>query len=229
MSNLKLFDDADLEQAPTTVSRIEAANREGQQALRGLSYLPCYITTYEEAELLRRIDAEPWSNELERRVQHYGYKYDYKSRRIDDSMRVGDLPPWLLELANRLCTKELFTTLPDQVIVNEYLPGQGIFTHIDCEPCFGETIASLTLGSGCVMDFAHRSTGERIPMYLESRSLVVLREDARYVWRHAIAKRQTDHFAGEIFRRSRRVSLTFRTIRHEGPVRQTRSAPSNWR
>jgi len=28
-------------------------------------------------------------------VQHYGYRYDYKARTIDHSMRLGELPQWV--------------------------------------------------------------------------------------------------------------------------------------
>ena len=39
---------------------------------------------------------------------------------------------------------------PDQVTVNEYLPGQGIAPHVDTHSAFEDGIASLSLGSSCV-------------------------------------------------------------------------------
>jgi hypothetical protein len=36
--------------------------------------------------LLAEIDHNPWLRDLSRRVQHYGYRYDYKARGIDLSM-----------------------------------------------------------------------------------------------------------------------------------------------
>ena len=44
---------------------------------------------------------------------------------------------------------------PDQVTVNEYLPGQGIAAHVDTHEAFGHTLLSLSLVSGVVMDFRH--------------------------------------------------------------------------
>lgn len=44
---------------------------------------------------------------------------------------------------------------PDQVTVNEYLPGQGIASHVDTHEAFGPTLLSLSLVSGVVMDFRH--------------------------------------------------------------------------
>ena len=58
----------------------------------GLQYIPGFIDEPYEAELLAAIDAQPWLGDLKRRVQHYGYRYDYKNRRVDPSMVLGPLP-----------------------------------------------------------------------------------------------------------------------------------------
>jgi len=47
---------------------------------------------------------------------------------------------------------------------------------------------------------------------LEPRSLIVLKGEARYEWAHGIAKRKSDNWQGQVFKRTRRVSLTFRTV-----------------
>ena len=39
--------------------------------------------------------------------------------------------------------------------VNEYLPGQGIASHVDSHDAFSTAIFSLSLASGVVMDFRH--------------------------------------------------------------------------
>lgn len=178
----------------------------------GLSYLPDFIDEQTEAALIRTIDAQPWITELKRRVQHYGWRYDYKARAVTPESYLGSLPKWLLPYCDRLHNEGLFPQLPDQVIINEYQPGQGIAPHIDCVPCFAETIASLSLDSTCVMDFTHAKTQEAIPILLEPRSLTVLSGDARYRWQHAIPHRKTDRHNGQIFPRGRRLSLTFRKV-----------------
>lgn len=58
-----------------------------------------------------------------------------------------------MSIASRLYEDTLMEVLPDQVIVNEYQPGQGIANHIDCISCFSGTVISLSLGSSCIMDF----------------------------------------------------------------------------
>lgn len=181
-------------------------------AIPGLSYLPGYIDAQQEAELIRIIDTQPWITKLKRRVQHYGWQYDYKARGVAPESRLGPLPDWLARLAERLQSEGLFPQTPDQVIVNEYQPGQGIAPHIDCVPCFTNTIASLSLGSPCVMEFTHSETKAKIPLLLEPRSLVVLSGDARYRWQHAIPHRKTDRHGGQVFERGRRLSLTFRRV-----------------
>lgn len=181
-------------------------------AIPGLAYVSEYITPDEEAGLIRTIDAQPWITELKRRVQHYGYRYDYKARSVTPESYLGPLPEWLSSYADQLRADGFIPEPPDQVIVNEYQPDQGIAPHIDCVPCFTDTIVSLSLGSSCVMEFTNVETQEKIPVLLELRSLVTLSGDARYRWQHAIPHRKTDRYHGTIIPRSRRLSLTFRKV-----------------
>lgn len=180
------------------------------KAISGLQYISSYLSQDQHGSLLDEIDQSSWLSELKRRVQHYGFKYDYKARRIDLSMKIGELPTWALEIASDLHHKGYFREIPDQLIVNEYLPGQGIAPHIDCTPCFEDTIGSISLGSSCVMDFTHPIRKEKIPLLLEPCSLVILQGDSRYFWTHGIAPRKADVYEGKPILRQRRVSLTFR-------------------
>jgi alkylated DNA repair dioxygenase AlkB len=190
----------------------DESSTNAQPVVSGLSYIPDFIDSAAESHLIRTIDAQPWITELKRRVQHYGWRYDYKARSVTNDLRIGALPDWLQTYSVRLQQAGFFPETPDQVIVNEYQPGQGISAHIDCVPCFTDTIASLSLGSPCMMDFSHSKTGEKCSLLLEPRSLLVLTGDARYVWKHAIAGRKTDRYNSQIIQRNRRVSLTFRRV-----------------
>ena len=71
-------------------------------AVGGLKYVAGFVAGPDEASLLAAVDAEPWLADLKRRVQHYGYRYDYKARKVDPSMHLGTLPdrrsPWRLGL-----------------------------------------------------------------------------------------------------------------------------------
>ena len=78
-------------------------------------------------------------------MQHYGWLYDYQKRTITPDMVLGPLPDWVADLARRLYVEtKLFDRAPDQAIVNEYRPGQGIALHADRQ-CFGATVATVSL------------------------------------------------------------------------------------
>ena len=171
-----------------------------------------FVSELKAERLLEAIDASDWRADLKRRVQHYGWRYDYRKRHITADMRLGPLPDWLAELADRVGRDGGFGVAPDQVIVNEYLPGAGISAHVDCEPCFGPVIASLTLGGSAEMVFRKRSTGERLSVILEPANLLILSDEARYDWTHEIPARKSDVVEGARQTRTRRVSLTFRTV-----------------
>ena len=181
-------------------------------SIDGLSYIPDFINRDEEQTLIAMIDQQSWLTDLKRRVQHYGYKYDYKARTVTHDAYIGALPNWVVPIAKRLQEQNIFKTIPDQAIVNEYEPGQGISAHVDCVPCFGDVIASLTLGSGATMQFQNTKDKHREELYLQERSLVVLSSVARYEWTHAIPARKSDNIDGFKTTRNRRLSLTFRTI-----------------
>lgn len=179
-----------------------------ESQIQGLQYIPNFISEDEETKLVQTINQQEWLTDLKRRVQHYGWKYDYTARRVTEDLRIGELPNWLMKYSEKL--QEIFGQTPDQIIINEYEPGQGISTHVDCVPCFGEVIASLSLGSACVMDFTNDKQKESL--WLEPRSLIVLKDDARYEWKHSIPARKSDKQQSVKIPRGRRLSLTFRTV-----------------
>ena len=106
----------------------------------GLAYIPNYVSSECEEKLLKLIDIQQWNLDLKCRTQHYGYKYDYRARSVDATYYLGEIPYWVYELCNKLYEDAIFIQKPDQVIINEYLPGQGIVLHVDCVPCFGDAI-----------------------------------------------------------------------------------------
>jgi len=194
----------------------------------GLVYAADFLSGEEAKRIVASIDSSVWSEDLRRRVQHYGYKYDYKARSISESMRAAPLPPWAVSLGNRLVKRGLFEVVPDQVIVNEYLPGQGIAPHIDCVPCFGDTVASVSFLAPCVMVFSKVSGGEAVDIDLASGSVVLLSGECRYDWRHGIAARSQDRVAGAVRPRMRRLSATFRTVVLKQDRRPANRQVRNW-
>jgi alkylated DNA repair dioxygenase AlkB len=177
----------------------------------GLLYLPDYITAEEEARLVAEIEAAGWHNVgMRRLVRQFGYHYSFSRR----SMAPGDfreaLPAWAAAIAQRLHHEQLLPAVPNQLLANRYLPGEGISSHVDA-PEFNE-IAALSLLSACVMEFQHLKTGEKQKIWLDPRSLLVLTAAARWDWQHAIPYRKRDRHAGREQIREPRISLTFRVF-----------------
>lgn len=180
----------------------------------GLNLVPNFISDEEETELLASIDKAPWQTDLQRRVQHYGWRYDYSARRVDPSAYIGSLPKWMSPIVDRIDRLGHFPRRPQQAIVNEYVPGQGIAPHVDCIPCFGPVIASLSMSGDCEMQFDKGKSGPKVALHLPRKSFLILTGPARYDWRHAIQARKSDPAPlnkGRI-QRERRISLTFRTL-----------------
>ena len=209
-----------LKAPPTSaISDSSALSGELVEAIPGLRLIRDFLSEAEETEIIAKIDRSDWSTELQRRVQHYGWRYDYKSRQVDPSMRIGPLPDWANRLAQRLVDSGYLPVLPDQVIVNEYCRDQGISRHIDSESSFADGVAMVSLLETWEMDF-RRPHGERkVSLKLERRSATVLTGEARYGWTHEIPKRKTEPGAlkpgnkkRSRIRRVRRVSLTFRKM-----------------
>ena len=181
----------------------------------GLHYLPNWLSEAAQRAVLASVDAAPWSAELRRRVQHYGHRYDYGRRSVASERAATPIPPWAAELAGRLHAEGYTGEPADQVIVNEYEPGQGISAHVDCVPCFGPAVAAISLGSSCVMDFIAPGGTARVGVRLEPGSLSVMTGPSRYTWKHAIVARKSDPGPFGRVHRGRRVSVTFRTVVRE--------------
>lgn len=180
----------------------------------GLMYIPDYISTQQQVGVIRSIDTKDWSrvsqSENSRRVQHYGYNYSYERGVANKLTVAAPFLPWAKNLAAKIVRDKLMQVLPDQLIINEYEPGQGIAAHIDAEDLFNDTIVCVSMGSTCVMDFIHSETAEKIALLLQPKSAFVISGDARHKWKHGIAARKTDKIDGQTIQRSRRISLTFR-------------------
>ena len=189
------------------------------EGVPGSRYYPAFLAADGQARAMDRIDRAPWRHDLERRVQHYGWRYDYRAKMVAPDMRLGPLPPWLEEIARKLRDEtRLFDRVPNQAIVNEYEPGQGIAMHVDRQ-CFGPAVATISLGDAWDMDLrpVGGGAGETTHVRLAPGSALILTGEARYRWLHGIARRRRERAANGWRERRRRVSLTFRTVEMDGP------------
>lgn len=87
-----------------------------------------------------------------RSVKHYGYEFLYGSNSVDPEHPLpGGLPAICTTLLERILEAGLVAHPPDQLTVNQYLPGSGIPPHVDTHSAFEDGIISITLGSHTVM------------------------------------------------------------------------------
>ena len=185
-----------------------------QTDVPGLTYMRDFLSERDEKDIVLMIDQCDWHSDLKRRVQHYGWRYDYKARQIDLSMRLGSLPEWADNIARRLVSEGFLPLLPDQVIVNEYNGKQGISKHSDSEN-FADGIATISLLESWEMVFREKGTKNVVPQMLHRRSVAIMQGDARYRWTHEIPNRmyKTRRIKGsQQEKRGRRISLTFRKV-----------------
>ena len=136
---------------------------------------------------------------------------------IVDDETIDPIPDLVKKLMNEWYENQVINYLPDQVTVNLYEKGQGIPMHIDTHSCCENEIISLSLGSSIVMDFERIKSpaGQISSVLLKRRSLLILRDEARYCWKHGIACRKFDPHLNTsnqlVFtERSTRVSFTLR-------------------
>ena len=173
----------------------------------GLCIFDNFLTVEEQANCVWRVDAanDQWRHDLSRRVQHYGWWYDYKAHAITPDMNIGALPECLAKLAHKLNQETgLFERVPEQVIVNEYLPGQGIAMHTD-HAGFGPIVCTISLLNDWEMDFS-RDGKHKLPALLKRGSCVLLTGNARFRWSHGIAPRKTETLGLGKRGRNRRLS-----------------------
>jgi alkylated DNA repair protein alkB family protein 8 len=121
------------------------------------------------------------------------------------------MPPLIYKLSQNLMEKEIVSIQPDQVIINEYAPGEGLRPHKD-RNYFENQICGVTLGSGCIMRFIKIAGGDVVDVEVPRRSAYVMQDDARYKWHHSIPSRKKDTVDGSVKHRERRLSITYRKV-----------------
>ncbi|XP_063225680.1 alpha-ketoglutarate-dependent dioxygenase alkB homolog 6 isoform X1 [Bacillus rossius redtenbacheri] len=195
-------------------------------------YIPEFITTEEEKSILEHVNSAPkpkWTQLSNRRLQNWGGVPHPKG------MIPEKIPEWLMQYTQRIGLLGLFeeNKCPNHVLVNEYMPGQGIMPHTD-GPVFYPTITTISCGSHTVLDFYHPRSEQSdtmgpklLSLLLEQRSLLVVRDDMYHDYMHAIAEVSRDVVTGDeanlelcgcryeqeqCLERGTRVSLTIRLV-----------------
>ncbi|PXF49367.1 Alpha-ketoglutarate-dependent dioxygenase alkB-like [Gracilariopsis chorda] len=192
------------------------------ETLPGMQYYAHFVTAAQQQHLLHHINSHPaaWKRLNNRTLQNWGGLPHIKG------MLQTPLPPFLLPLVTQLTDARVFATPPNHVLINRYLPGQGIHPHVD-GPAYKPVAAIISLQAPILMHFYHTTqhgaVGQRAAsMLLHPRSLLVLSQHVYHHMFHAIAETTVDHIDQLVLNatpdqiattipRQERTSLTVRT------------------
>lgn len=179
----------------------------------GLFLYPDFIDEIKEKALMQEIDSQVWVVDYMRRLQYYGFRNELDAP-YDLIPFPIPIPKQIYLLSQEIVERNLLQLQPDQVIINEYQPGEGIKPHKD-RNYFENQICGVNLGSGCIMKFIRGKNLEIVDVEIPRRSLYVMQDDARKKWSHGIPQRKKDNVDGNIQHRARRVSITYRKVKPE--------------
>nr|XP_036225655.1 alpha-ketoglutarate-dependent dioxygenase alkB homolog 6 isoform X5 [Bactrocera oleae] len=194
-------------------------------------YIPNFITSEEEKRILSQISRTPkpkWTQLLNRRLINYG------GVPHPNGMLAEEIPEWLQVYMGKINNLNFFQSQKaNHVLVNEYLPGQGIMPHTD-GPLFHPIISTITCGSYTKNDNdteplqrEYLTREINFKMLLEPRSLLILKDELYNNYLHGIDEVKQDvlcdkicnyencervHKVGSILKRGIRISLTIRHV-----------------
>ena len=139
---------------------------------------------------------QPWRNLRNRKLQCWGNFPIH-----EDNMKVEDistpLPSWIDVLIDGLVAAGVFSEdmRPDNVLINQYQPNEGILHHTD-GPAYYDRVAILSLGSDTLLSFRRKLcsasigieyAGDVCSVLLQQRSLFVFEKEAYSMYMHGIA------------------------------------------
>ncbi|HET7435518.1 MAG TPA: alpha-ketoglutarate-dependent dioxygenase AlkB [Thermoanaerobaculia bacterium] len=155
----------------------------------GLTYVPSFLTTEEEREIVASVETLPFHEVVmrgqtaRRTVIHFGWDYDYEGWKIHPTTPP---PSFLRALADRAAALAgIAPEALEQFLVARYPPGATIGWHRDA-PMFGSPVIGISLGSPCTMRLRRKAGQPSVPLTLEPRSLYILDGAARTQWQHSI-------------------------------------------
>jgi len=210
-------------------------------------YIADFITEEEEQTLLNKIQTAPkprWKQLSKRRLQIWPSDL-IKGNTLLDS----PLPDWLQQpiisrilscpISNTDGERHIFSDsphgAPNMVLINEYLPGQGIMPHKD-GAAYHPIVCTVSLGASLCLDIygtKEDGTIEKEPRWKilqEPRSLLITTAEIYTDYLHGIAEtkeeislgpetisnwrllRSPDDVANGKFERQTRTSLTYRDV-----------------
>ncbi|XP_050544741.1 alpha-ketoglutarate-dependent dioxygenase alkB homolog 6 [Daktulosphaira vitifoliae] len=197
-------------------------------------YIPNYVSEEQEKYIIDKVNEAPkpkWTQLRNRRLQNWGGVPHVKG------LIPENIPNWLNGFLKQISNLGVFpgSNQPNHILVNEYLPGQGIMPHLDGS-LFYPTITTISCGSQTVLNFysaneiegqTSNMTKKMYSLLLERRSLLILQEKMYNEYLHGIDELKEDVVdkslsninscssdikINSVIPRGTRVSLTIRNI-----------------
>jgi alkylated DNA repair protein alkB family protein 8 len=141
--------------------------------IEGLSVIENFISEEEEEALLNTYgndDNPAWKESLNRRVQHYGFPFNYRTLMVDYTKPTLPLSSLAKVMADKVehhdlerTGKSVIEESINQLTINEYWSNQGIASHIDTEVCFGSKLFVINICGDIVMTMTRKSSSSSSP------------------------------------------------------------------
>jgi alkylated DNA repair dioxygenase AlkB/SAM-dependent methyltransferase len=174
----------------------------------GLMLKNDFLTPEQQKLLVDYFDSKTWNEELKRRTQHYGYKYDYNGGPL---VATNPMEGPIKEIADFLRVNNIIDA--HQCIVNEYDQKDYINAHTD-SPQFGDIVVSISLTYPTEMIFSRGDV--KVPVILRPGSIIVMGGESRHSWKHEIKGTISFMMDGKKYSKPkdyRRISLTYRNLK----------------
>lgn len=175
----------------------------------GFFYVPDFISTAEENDICRTIEALPLHTmifqgfEAKRKVASFGFDWSFDTRTLSKGKEI----PWAFHfvLDKVAAYLSLHASQFAELLVTEYPPGSVINWHRDAPPF--DLIAGISLLSDCTFrlrpqEKARQNRAAIISFPVQRRSLYVMQGPSRTEWQHSITPVK-----------NLRYSLTLRTLK----------------
>lgn len=150
-----------------------------------------FITVKEERSLIKMFDNSEW-------LLNSMYRYqEFKD----------ELPEWANVVINRLLSWEIIDFTPNNMVIRDFAPGQGISPICEDDTLYSDGIIIILLGCSVPMLFeACENKRAKKEIYVPKCSVLSLFDKARYQWRHGLSPRKAD----KKVRRERILTINFK-------------------
>lgn len=177
-------------------------------SISGLYYISNFLDSDEMTQIQEFLNSEVKFKPItkssnSRRVAQFGYTYAYDRSGVEPTEPIPEIFKTLVSSLklNNIVKSNLIEREFDQLIINEYTPGQEIAYHTDHPVQFDDIIACITIGQSVPIMF--RNGNDIRKLDIAAGSMYIMTGDSRYKWKHHLKNNGTTN----------RYSLTYRKVK----------------